>query len=130
MKKTIFIFFISIFSFSCKKDKQASVVGVWKEVAIYFKDNTGNYKWEQVLHGFPYFLTLRDDGTYSGWQCTPTGRGVYQYDHANKQIKMQDIPSGSTETVSVSALDDNYLIIDYSANGVVVFRRKFLRNRY
>ena len=130
MKKVLAFLLISFFLISCQKNKQTSIVGVWKEVEIYMKDSNGNYGWNKVLHGFPYILSLRDDGTYSGFQCTPLGRGVYQYDHTSGQIRMQDIPSGTTDTYTVSALDEDYLILNHGITSMGEFRVKFIRNQY
>ena len=130
MKKILPFLLISLFLISCKKDKQPSIVGVWKEVEIYMKDSNGNYSWDKVLHGYTYFLSLRDDGTYSGFQCTTLGRGVYQYDHTTREIRMQDIPSGTTNTYTVSTLDEDYLILNYGMTSMGEFRVKFIRNQY
>jgi hypothetical protein len=129
MKKLFSFFFISIFFLSCQKDKQASIAGVWKEVEFYMKDSNGNYSWNKVLHGFPYFLSLRDDGTYSGFQCAPLARGVYQYDHITREIRMQDITSGTTNTCTVSALDEDYMILNYGMTSLGEYRVKFTRNQ-
>jgi hypothetical protein len=129
MKRSLALFFILIFVGSCQKPKQASIVGVWREISVYSKDNTGNYYWS-AAPGFPYFLTLRADGTYSGWQCTPTGSGAYQYDHANRRITLQATPPGVTETISVSVLDDDYLILDYGLTSMGEFKVKFIRSQY
>src|SRR5687767_3402752 len=112
MRKAFAVLFISLFFLSCKKEKQASIVGTWKEVSAYYQDGQGNYKWNDALHGFPYFLTFTDMGTYSSWQCTPGGRGYYQCDAASKQLRMENISSGNILTLSVSSLDDGYLIVD------------------
>ena len=130
MKKLFAFLLICFFLISCQKNKQASIVGVWKEAEIYMKDSNGNYSWNNVLHGFPYFLSLRDNGTFSGFQCTPLGRGVYQYDHIAREIRMQDISSGTINTYTVSALDEDYLILNYGMTSMGEYRVKFIRNQY
>ena len=130
MKKLLGISFLFLFLISCKKEKQASIVGTWKEVSAYFQDGQGNYKWNDVLHGYTYFLSLRDDGTYSGFQCTPLGGGVYQYDYITREIRMQDISSGTTNTYTVLALDEDYMILNYGMTRLGEYRVKFIRNQY
>lgn len=122
--------FLFLFLISCKKEKQPSIVGTWKEVSAYYQDGQGNYKWNDVLHGFPYFLTFTDFGTYSSRQCTPAGKGYYQYDRASKQVRMEDISSGNILTLSVSTLDDDYLILDHGQTGMGEYKVKFIRNQY
>ncbi len=129
MKRLLVLFFILIFVGSCQKPKQTSIVGVWREISVYSRDNTGNYYWSAAPR-FPYFLTLRADGTYSGQQCTPTGNGAYQYDHINRQLTLQATPPGVTETISVSFLDDDYLIFDYGITSMGEFKIKFVRCQY
>ena len=109
---------------------QPSIVGVWKEVEIYMKDSNGTYGWNKVLHGYTNFLSLKDDGTYSSFQCTPAGRGVYQYDQNTREIRMQDIPAGTTNTYTVPTLDEDYLILNYGMTSMGEFRVKFIRNQY
>ena len=130
MKKILAFLLISFFLISCQKNKQPSIVGVWKEIEIYMKDSNGNYSWNKVLHGYTYFLSLKDDGTYSGFQCTTLGRGVYQYDHTTREIRMQDISSGTTDTYTVSTLDEDYLILNHGMTSMGEFRVKFIRNQY
>ena len=130
MKKLLACLLISFFLFSCQKTKQPSIVGVWKEVEIYMKDSNGNYSWNKVLHGFPYLLSLRDDGNYSGFQCTTLGGGVYQYDRITREIRMQDISLGTTNTYTVPVLDEDYMILNYGMTSMGEYRVKFIRNQY
>ena len=128
MKKIVPILFI-LFFVSCKKDKQVSIVGTWKEISVYSSDNSGSFYWSGPP-GFPYILTLNDEGKYFGWNCVPAGKGLYQYDHASKRLRFESIPSGNVDTMAVSFLNDEYLIFDYSVNSIVVYRQKFMRVEY
>ena len=118
MKLIVTVTFVILTLLSCTKEKQSSIVGVWKETAVYIQDNSGNYKWSDIAYGFPYIMYLNGDGTYSGFQCTPTPGGIYHYNHTNKQIKMEDVILGNTQTVSVADLNDDYLILDYGMTGI------------
>lgn len=129
MKKTLYFISLSILLFSCQKNKQPAIVGVWIEISVYSQDNSGNYYWSGAPR-FPYVLTLKDDGTYSGWQCYPTGSGVYRYNHVNSHLELQEMPSGSTETLSVSVLDDDYLILNYGLTNMGEYKVKFMRSQY
>lgn len=129
MKLIIITTLVALTLLSCTKEKQSSIVGVWKGVSIYSQDNAGNYYWSEAPQ-FPYILTLRDDGTYSGWQCYTTGTGIYQYNHANKQIRLEDRSSGSIETISVSDLNDDRLILDYDMTGAGQYKIRFIRSVY
>ena len=129
MKLLITVAFVTLTLLSCAKEKRSSIVGIWKEVSTYSQDNAGNYYWSEAPR-FSYILLLKDDGTYSGWQCFSTGAGFYQYDHANKQIELEDRFSGSTETISVSDLNDDYLILDYGITSIGRYKTKFIRSVY
>ena len=128
MKRIVPILLI-LFLVSCKKDKQVSIAGIWKEISVYSSDNSGNFYWSGPP-GFPYILTLQDDGRYFGWNCVPAGKGFYQYDHANKTVRFEEIPSGNVSSIDVSFLNDEYLVFDYSVNGIVEYRQKFIRAQY
>lgn len=128
MKKIVPILLI-LFLGSCKKDKQVSIVGTWKEISVYSIDNSGSFYWSGPP-SFPYILTLNDDGKYFRWNCVPAGKGLYHYDHANKRVRFESIPSGNVDTIAVSFLNDEYLIFDHSVNAIVVYRQKFIRAQY
>lgn len=127
MKQIITAAFITLTLLSCTKEKQESIVGVWVQTSVYSKDNTGNYYWSGTP-SFPYILILNNDGSFSAWQCTPTGTGVYQYNHANRQITLDNRSSGNSETISVSALDDDQLILDYGVTSMGEYKIKFRRS--
>ena len=129
MKQILTTVFITLTLFSCTKENDASIVGVWRQTSVYSRDNTGNYYWSGAP-SLPYILQLNGDGTFSGSQCYSTGHGVYQYDHATRQIKLQDIPSGSIITISVSDLDDDNLILDYGITSMGEYKIKFIRYQY
>lgn len=128
MKKIVPILLI-LFLVSCEKDKQLSIIGTWKEISVYSRDNTGGFYWSGPPR-FPYILTLRDDGKYFGWNCVPADNGFYQYDHANKTVRFERTPSGNVDTAAVSFLNDEYLIFDYSVNGIVEYRIKYIKSQY
>jgi len=125
MKRLFAFFFISIFFFSCQKDKQATIVGLWIEISDCIRDNSG-----ALICGdapkFPLRLTLSENGEYSFFNDVPAGHGIYQYNYSNKQLIFES-SGGNVDIRMVSLLDDDYLIIDYSLNGVVEYRQKFLR---
>ena len=128
MQKIVPILLI-LFLVSCKKDKQVSIAGTWKEISVYSSDNSGSFYWSDPPR-FPYILTLNEDGKYFGWNCVPADKGFYQYDHGNKTLRLEEIPSGNVDTIAVSFLNDEYLIFDYSVNGIVEYRQKFIRAQY
>jgi hypothetical protein len=130
MKPVITTAFITLTLLSCTKQKQASIVGVWEEVSVYSKINTGSYSWDETASGFSYILRLNSDGTYSGHQCVSTGGGTYQYDHATRRIRMEDISSGNIETITVADLNDDYLILDYGMTSMGEYKVKFIRLEY
>jgi len=125
MRKTFAVLFISIIFLSCQKEKQATIEGSWREISVYYKDNSGIYYWSGAPR-FPYFLRLETDGTYSGFSCVPAGHGTYQYNYSTRQLRFEDA-NGIVNLDTVSVLDDDYLILDHSRGGVVEFRQKFLR---
>ena len=126
MKKLFSFFFISIFLLSCQKDKPATITGFWKEVSVYSRDNSGVFYWSGPS-GFPLTLKLTEDGKYSFRYDVPAGHGVYQYNYSTRQLRFEN-SGGNIDIDTVSVLDDNYLIIDHSFNGVVEYRQKFTRN--
>ena len=126
MKRLFSFFFISIFFLSCQKDNQVTITGFWKEVSVYSRDNSGVFYWSGPSR-FPLQLTLTEDGKYSARCDVPAGSGVYQYNYSTRQLRFEN-SSGDISNVTVSVLDDDYLITDHSVNGVVEYRQKFLRN--
>lgn len=126
MKRLFTFFFISIFFIACQKQQQVSIIGTWKEISVYYNDNSGQFYWSGPPR-FPYLLTLTAGGKYYGFSCVPAGHGVYQYNYSTRQLRFEN-SSGDINIDTVSVLDDDYLIIDHSFNGVVGFRQKFIRN--
>lgn len=125
MKRFFASFFILIFFCSCQKDKQPTIVGLWVEMSDCIRDNSG------ILicggaPGFPLKLTLSEDGKYYAFNDVPAGHGIYHYNYWSKQLTFED-SGGTVSIVTVSALNDDYLVTDYSRNGVVEYRQKFLR---
>ena|SRR5688572_7965793 len=125
MRKAFVLVFICIFFLSCQKEKQATIEGTWREISVYYKDNSGVFYWSGPPR-FPYLLTLTADGKYSGWSCVPAGHGSYQYNYSTRQLRFEDA-NGIVNLDTVSVLDDDYLILDHSRSGVVEYRQKFLR---
>ena len=126
MKRLVSFFFISIFFLSCKKENQVSITGFWKEVSVYTRDNSGVFYWSGPSR-FPLHLKLTEDGKYSAFNDVPAGNGSYQYNHSTRQLSFVN-SNGNITNVTVSVLDDSYLITDYSVNGVIEYRQKFIRN--
>src|SRR4249919_2406460 len=125
MERFFTFFFISIFFYSCQKDKQATIVGSWVEISDCVRNNAGTFDCDETP-GFPLRLTLSEGGEYSFFNDVPAGHGVYQYNYSNRQLIFES-SGGNVDIRMVSLLDDDYLIIDYSSNGVVEYRQKFLR---
>lgn len=126
MKRLFSFFFILIFFLSCKKENEVTITGFWKEVSVYTRDNSGVFHWSGPSR-FPLHLKLTEDGNYSAFNDVPAGHGSYLYDHSTRQLSFVN-SNGNITTVTVSLLDDSYLITDYSVNGVVEYRQKFIRN--
>ena len=125
MKKLSCLFWVPILLLSCQKPAQTTIVGLWKETSVYSRDNSGVFYWSGPSR-FPLQLTLTEDGKYSARYDVPAGQGVYQYNYSTRQLRFEN-SSGNIETVTVSVLDDNYLITDHLVNGVVDYRQKFSR---
>ena len=125
MQRLFAFFFLSIFFFSCHKDKQVSIVGSWTEISDCIRDNSG-----ELICGdapkFPLRLTLSEDGKYYAVNDVPAGQGIYHYNYWSKQLTFED-SGGRVSIVTVSVLNDDYLVTDYSRNGVVEYRQKYLR---
>lgn len=126
MKRLFSFFFIPILLLSCKKDNQVAITGFWKEVSVYTRDNAGVFQWSGPSR-FPTHLTLTEDGKYAAFNDVPAGHGSYQYNHATRQLSFVNT-NGSITNLTVSVLDDSYLITDYLVNGIVEYRQKFIRN--
>ena len=125
MKRLFAFFLISIFFLSCKKDKQATIVGLWIEISDCIRDNSG-----VLICGdapkFPLRLTLSENGKYNAFNDVPAGQGIYHYNYGSKQLTFED-SGGTVSIVTVSVLNDDYLVTDYSRNGVVEYSQKYLR---
>jgi len=126
MKGLFSFFFISLLFLSCKKDNPAAITGSWKEVSVYTRDNAGEFHWTDPAR-FPTHLTLTGDGKYVAFNDVPAGHGSYQYDHSTRLLSFVNA-NGNITNVTVSVLDDSYLITDYLLNGIVEYRQKFIRN--
>lgn len=126
MKRLFSFFFIPILLLSCKKDNQVAITGFWKEVSVYTRDNAGVFQWSGPSR-FPTHLTLTEDGKYAAFNDVPAGHGSYQYNHATRQLSFVNT-NGRITNLTVSVLDDSYLITDYLVNGIVEYRQKFIRN--
>jgi hypothetical protein len=125
MKRLFTFFFISIFFFSCQKDKQVSIVGLWTEISDCIGNNSGAFDCSGAPR-FPLSLTLSEDGKYYVFNDVPAGQGIYHYNYGSKQLTFED-SGGTVSIVTVSVLNDDYLVTDYSRNGVVEYRQKYLR---
>ena len=125
MKRLFAFFFISIFFSSCQKDKQVTIVGLWTEISHCIRDNSGTFDCSGAPR-FPLRLTLSKDGKYYAFNDVPAGKGIYHYNYWSKQLTFED-SGGTVSIVTVSVLNDDYLVTDYSRNGVVEFSQKYLR---
>jgi hypothetical protein len=125
MRRLFAFFFISIFFFSCQKDKQTTIVGLWTEISDCIRDNSGAFDCSGAPR-FPLTLTLSEDGKYYVFNDVPAGQGIYHYNYGSKQLTFED-SGGTVSIVTVSVLNDDYLVTDYSRNGVVEYRQKYLR---
>ena len=121
MFPAFFLFSISVLLFSCQKQKQVSIVGGWLEISVY-QENAGQLSWGEATK-FPLRLWLDANGKYAAFNDVPAGRGNYSYDHSTGRLKFETLNALGPETYSVSYLDDNYLIIDYSPE----YKIKFVR---
>jgi hypothetical protein len=126
MKKLSCLFFVPILLFSCQKPTQTTIVGLWKETSVYSRDNSGVFYWSGPSR-FPLQLSLTEDGKYSARYDVPAGSGVYQYNYSTRQLRIED-SNGNINIDTVSVLNDDYLIIDHSFNGIIEYRQKFIRN--
>ena len=127
MKKLFCLFFISIFCLSCQKDTPVTITGFWKQISVYSRLNSGSFYWSDVSSAFPLTLELTEDGKYFFQYDVPAGHGLYQYNYSTKELHFED-SNGNVDIDTVSFLDGNYLVVDYSFNGVVEYRHKFMRN--
>ena len=125
MKRLFTFFFISIFFFSCQKEKQAAIVGFWVEISACIRDNAGTFDCDEAPK-FPLRLTLSEDGKYYAFNDVPAGHGTYHYNYGSKQLTFED-SGGTVSIVTVSVLNDDYLVTDYSRNGILEYSQKYLR---
>lgn len=119
MKKILFFISLSIFLFSCQKSKQASIVGGWIEISAYTEIN-GQYNWGPAAK-FPLRVSFSPDGKYSAFNDVPAGNGNYSYDHSSMKLQIETLNPVTLADYTVSYLNDNYLVIDYSANYKIKF---------
>ena len=102
-----------------------SIVGLWTEISDCIGDNSGVFDCSGAPR-FPLSLTLSEDGKYYVFNDVPAGQGIYHYNYWSKQLTFED-SGGTVSIVTVSVLNDDYLVTDYSRNGVVEYRQKYLR---
>ena len=120
MKRLPVLFFISLFLFSCQKSHQVSIVGTWSEVAVYRDTNNGHPDWEPASR-FPLRLSFNVDGEYNAFNDVPAGNGRYSFNYFTGELHVENLNPTATEVYSVSHLDDEYLVIDYSSNYKIKF---------
>lgn len=121
MKKLVFFFAITVLSFSCKKQQQASIVGAWLEVSQY-AERSGQYSWGSPGR-FPLSLHFSADGKYSASYDVSAGHGNYIYDYSTRTLQMETISPQSMSIYTVTYLNDHYMVIEYSADYKLKFAR-------
>ncbi|MBI5371627.1 MAG: hypothetical protein HZA79_06345 [Sphingobacteriales bacterium] len=124
MKRTAILLILSVFLFSCKKEKTSTLVGSWVEEANYTAQSSGAYTWEPASR-FPFHISFTGEGQYSSYNDVPAGYGRYQYNPATSDLQL--MPAGTQQVYinKVSLLNETYVILDYYSNGVMEKRTKF-----
>jgi hypothetical protein len=113
---------------SCTKEKDATIVGEWEQIARYNQDASGQFTWTYINEPtYPSLINFTTDGKYSMIFREPLGSGKYQYDYAAHQLKLEDPLSGTINVSPVSHLDDEFLVIDLVANGQLYAKNKYKR---
>jgi VCBS repeat-containing protein len=129
MRKLIFILILSLSILSCSKEKDASIVGNWTQIARYSQDASGQFTWTYMQDMDAAFrANFTSEGTFVMLQRDPYAKGVYQYNYATKQLKLDDLNTNTnTANTMVSYLDEEYLVIDWFQNGNLYKKDKYLR---
>lgn len=128
MQKLIYFISLMVLLFtSCTKDKEASIVGLWVEIDIYMQQQSGAFTWGNNPR-FPYQLNLKENGEYFTASDIPGSKGVYDYNHATRQIRFGTVTSGASYINTVSVLNDDNLQIDNYLNGILVRKVKYQRH--
>jgi hypothetical protein len=127
MRRLSALLLIPVLLFSCQKEKDATIVGSWEQIARYSQDVSGQYSWSYVNDTYPYRITFTADGKYSVIFYEPMGEGKYQYDYATRQLRFEDMSSGTISFSPVSYLDPDYLVIDVFHNGTFYAKNKYER---
>lgn len=128
MKRSVILFFSLIIFFSCKKEKNESIIGSWIEEASYSMDQSGQFTWQPASR-FPLHMTFTGNGQYHAFNCVPAEGGTYSYNPLTKELKL--IPSGSVNSslCKISLLAEDYIIIDYSYTGALISKIKLKRTQ-
>lgn len=127
MKKLLIIFLLPSFLLACSKEKQPSIVGSWEKIATYRDDSAGNFSWTPVsTEPYPFRLCFSETGLYSMSFREPMGGGNYHYDPATKDLQLGQTPADNLR-ITVSLLDDDYLVIENYFNNVLQVKSKYQR---
>jgi len=127
VKKFKSILLISLFVFSCEKEKDASIVGSWEQISLYSPDSSGQFSWSSIIDVYPPRLLLTADGYYNFVYRDPLGGGIYSYNNLTRQLTFEQLPSGNISVANVSFLDNEYLVIDHVSNGILHAKSKYQR---
>ncbi|HEX7905508.1 MAG TPA: hypothetical protein VF487_16660 [Chitinophagaceae bacterium] len=130
MKKFKSILLVSLFIFSCQKEKDASIVGYWEQISLYRPDSSGQFSWSLIIDMYPPALSFTPDGYYAVAYREPLGGGVYSYNNLTHQLTFKQLPSGNISVSNVSSLDDEYLVIDHISNGILQSKSKYHRKQF
>jgi hypothetical protein len=129
MKKLIIIA-VTIFLFSCSKEKEVDIVGDWIEEAAYGQENN-IYGWTNASELYDY-IHLKADGKYI-WGNSACGNGAgggtYQFSYPARELKFGDDNFNSVSIYKVEIIDENHIIlISPHTDNIYRLKIKFRRN--
>ena len=127
------LFFLFIFSPSCKKDSFPGIIGHWISVADYREQQNGNFEWIPA-DGRSYFhYSFYPDGRFSSWSDVPSGYGTYSYNRSSGDLQLNfeaNSYGGAVGTITLKVEktnQDRLIFAHFSNTGILYTKTEFAK---
>ncbi len=120
-----------LIAFSCKKEKEPSVIGSWVSISNYQEEN-GSFTWTPT-NSFSQSITFNPDARFNTFIDIPTGGGTYVYDKRSAKIDLNyeadrygTVPGKVTYKID-ELTSDRLVVSSFSPSGHLQFKTEYTR---